>query len=305
MRFGEVLNGYHIITHPINISGGACLWAFATKGGREYFIKEFLCPKWPTSESVSTPARKALRRAECQEFERRHRDVMRRLVDAMATPGGGNLVTAADFFRSGTTYYKVTEKIVTVSLSSFRGLSVHERAVIFRTLVLSVQMLHRKEIVHGDLNPANVLIQKIPGSGLHTAKLIGFDDCYLSGCPPLRDQIVGDSLYGAPEWFGYIRNEGTVLPSTLTTAADIFALALLFHHYLTDSLPGQANSQHSAPGEAVRAGERLLIDGGLSPGFITLLEHMLAPQPRDRPTVDQVFTELQDEALLTVIESTR
>ena len=42
-----------------------CMWALATKGGREYFLKEFLQPKWPTDDSIGSPAGKELRRANC------------------------------------------------------------------------------------------------------------------------------------------------------------------------------------------------------------------------------------------------
>jgi eukaryotic-like serine/threonine-protein kinase len=304
MRVGGVINDYRIKTEPTNSGGGMCMWAFATKHEREYFIKEFLQPKWPTDDSMGSPAGKELRRADCHEFERRHKEIMHRLADVTKTPGGGNLVTAVDFFRADTTYYKVTEKIVTASLSSVSALSVRERTVIFRTLALSLEMLHQKEIVHGDLKPSNVLIQG-GGSGLHTAKLIDFDDSYLSGSPPPKDQIVGDSIYAAPEWFAYTREGSTLAPDALTTAADIFALALLFHHYLTDSLPGRASARYSAPGQAVGAGERLLVDGRLSADLNKLLVRMMAPLPGDRPTVDEVFTELQDETLLAVRDVTR
>lgn len=306
MRTGEVINGYEIITEPTNSGGGMCVWAFAIKSGdREYFIKEFLQPKWPLPESMGSPAGKEQRRADCREFEHRHNEIMSRLQHSTATPGGGNLVTAVAFFRSGTCYYKVTEKIVTASLTSVRELSVHERAVIFRTLVLSLQMLHRKDIVHGDLKPANVLIQKVPGSSLHTAKLIDFDDSYLSGSPPPADQIVGDSVYGAPEWFSYTRRESTVLPSALTKATDIFALGLLFHYYLTDTLPSYDAARFSAPGQAVSAGQRLLVDGRLSSDLIGLLDDMLAPASGERPTVQEVFDTLRKEALLEVGSGSR
>lgn len=299
MRAGEIIRGYRITTEPTNSGGGMCMWAFAEKDRRQYFLKEFLQPKWPTPESMGSPAGKELRRAACYEFERRHQEIMRRLADTARTRGGGNLVTAVEFFRAGTTYYKVTEKITTASLSSLDPLSVHERAVILRTLVLSLQMLHAKDIVHGDLKPSNVLIQRA-ARGLHTAKLIDFDDSYLSGSPPTRDQVIGDSIYGAPEWFGYTKKESTVPPSTLTRAADIFTLALLFHYYLTGSLPGRASARYPAPGQAVSAGERLLIDRRLTPGLVKLLARMTALRPGDRPTVEEVFTELADEAMMAV-----
>ena len=254
MRTGEVINGYDIITEPTNSGGGMCVWAFAAKDGREYFIKEFLQPKWPTPESMGSPAGKELRRADCQEFERRHNEIMHRLARVTTTPGGGNLVTAVDFFRSGTTYYKVTEKIVTASLASLRELPVRERAVILRTLVLSLQMLHRKEIVHGDLKPVERAYPEVPESSLHTAKLIDFDDSYLSGNPPPKDQIVGDSILARLNGLPTPRKKARPSPDALTRAADIFALALLFHHYLTDSLPGYESDRFSAPGQAVGAG---------------------------------------------------
>jgi eukaryotic-like serine/threonine-protein kinase len=300
VRFDETVNGYRVVTEPTNSGGGMCVWAFAVKGDREYFIKEFLQPKWPTPESMGSEAGKERRRADCYEFERRHSEVMRRLANATTTPGGGNLVTAVDFFRSGTAYYKITEKIVTASLASLRDLPVRERAVIFRTLILSLQILHRKDIVHSDLKPANVLIQQVPRSTLHTAKLIDFDDSFLSGSPPPRDQIVGDSMYGAPEWFGYATHDAAVTAAMLTRAADVFALALLLHHYLTDALPGYDSDRYSAPGQAVSAGERLNVDERLHGAFATLLHRMLALRPPDRPVIDQVFSELRDDALLEI-----
>jgi serine/threonine protein kinase len=299
MKFGDVINGYQVITEPTNSGGAMCVWAFAVKDRREYFIKEFLQPKWPLPESMGSEASKIRRRQDCHEFERRHNEVMSRLADATTTEGGGNLVTALAFFRSGTMYYKITEKVVTASLASLRVLNVHERAVIFRTLVLSLQLLHRKDIVHGDLKPSNVLIQRVPGSALHTAKLIDFDDSYLSANPPPRDQIVGDSAYGAPEWFGYAMNDDSIVPGMLTKAADIFALALIFHHYLVQTLP-TFSGRFTAPGQAVAAGERLRCDRQISPRLRNLLDAMLAPRFSDRPTISQVFEGLRHEEALAL-----
>jgi eukaryotic-like serine/threonine-protein kinase len=299
MKLGDVINGYQVVTEPTNAGGAMCVWAFAVKGGREYFIKEFLTPKWPLPESMGSEASKQRRRQDCYEFERRNNEVMGRLADATTTPGGGNLVAALAFFRAGTMYYKVTEKVVTTSLTSLRALAVHERAVIFRTLVLSIQMLHRKDIVHGDLKPTNVLIQRVSGSTLYTAKLIDFDDSYLSGSPPPRAQIVGDSAYGAPEWFGYAMNDDRIAPSMLTKAADIFALGLIFHQYLAGGMP-DFGRKFTAPGQAVAAGERVACDREFSSGMTMLLDRMLAPKPGDRPAVGHVFDELRNEDLLAL-----
>ena len=73
---------------------------------------------------------------------------------------------------------------------------------------------------------------------MYTAKLIDFDDSYLAGQPPSPDTVVGDTLYGAPEWLSYIQGEGRADGTRLTTAVDMFALGLMLHEYLTGERPG-------------------------------------------------------------------
>jgi hypothetical protein len=55
----------------------------------------------------------------------------------------------------------------------------------------------------------------------------------------------------------------------------------------------------------VIAGEQLLIDGRLSPGLTALLKRMTVPQPGDRPSVEEIFGELEADDLLTVRGPTR
>ena len=147
MKQGDALNGYTVTTKPTNAGGGKCVWAFATRGGQEYFIKEFLEPKWPLDSSPGPPSSKEIRRADCLAFEQRHRHVMSRLKSDDI--GGGNIVTAEAFFREATTYYKVTNRIDASNLASLGALSTHQKAVVLRTLALSLQQLHRIDIVHG------------------------------------------------------------------------------------------------------------------------------------------------------------
>ena len=74
-----------------------------------------------------------------------------------------------------------------------------KKAVLLKTLSLSLRLLHDIEVVHGDLKPGNVLIQKKQGNTFYTAKLIDFDDSYISGKPPERDSIPGDALSSTSE----------------------------------------------------------------------------------------------------------
>ena len=261
MKQGDLICDYLITTKPTNANGGKCLWAFASRDGKEFFIKQFLDPKYPLDSSPGGAASKRLRRQDCAAFEQRHLHVMQRLRSN--TVGGGNIVVAEAFFRDGATYYKVTKRIDASNLKSLRPLTEHQKAVVLRTLGLSLQQLHRIGVVHGDLKPDNVLVQKRPGD-LYTAKLIDFDDSYLTGQPPEPTAVAGDEHYGAPEWHSYIQEESAPDGSELTTAVDMFALGLMLHEYLTGELPGHPE-EFPSPGEAVKSRPQAVARPSTSP----------------------------------------
>lgn len=296
MKLGESINGFRIVSEPSTSGGGRCVWAFAERRGTRHFIKQFLDPKWPTEQSMGNPASKAARRAECLEFEARYQAVNDRINGGGV--GGGNLVTATDFFRDGTTYYKVTDWVEAEAFDDLRKLTLRQRAVVLRTLCQSMKLLHRANIVHGDLKTANILLQRSATSDLYTAKMIDFDDSYFGGTPPPPEQIVGDQQYGAPEWLRYVKLEPDARPEDLTTAADVFALGLVFHQYLVGELPGYDRTRFSAPAEAVLAGSPLELSAQLHPDAATMIRAMTSSKASDRPTVEDLITQLTDDALV-------
>lgn len=280
MKLGDEINGYRIISEPTNAGGGKCMWAFAERDGQEYFLKRFLDPKRP-KRSDKPPSHSArLRIQACEEFEERHRHIMSALEPDQA--GGGNLVVARDFFCDKSTYYKVTERIDTTNLESPHTLPAREKAILLKTLGQSLRLLHDIGIVHGDLKPDNVLVQK--PTVFHTAKLIDFDDAHIDGSPPHHEEIAGDALYGSPEWQRYIRGEPGTGPELLTTASDIFALGLLTHLYLTGSLPTHPEG-HNCPADAVNSGDELVFDPRLAQGMRILISRMCAVMPGERPGI--------------------
>ncbi|MFI6634790.1 serine/threonine protein kinase [Nonomuraea fuscirosea] len=291
MRAGDVIRGYRIVSEPTNSGGGRCVWAFAERDGRPYFIKRFLDPKRPKSGSAAS-VRARLRA--CEEFERRHRAIMSRLRhDAV---GAGNLVLACDFFHHGASYYKVTERIDAVGTPRPGSLTAAEKAVLLRTLALSLGLLHAIGLVHGDLKPGNVLTVKRGKGAFHTAKLIDFDDAYVSGRPPGREDIAGDLVYGAPEWRRYVRGDEDVRPEWLTTGVDVFALGLLAHHYLTGALPGFGD-RFGSPADAVNAGTALRLDDRLGEPMRDLLGAMTARTPGARPGTAAFLETLRNPAV--------
>ncbi|MFC8726872.1 protein kinase domain-containing protein [Streptomyces bacillaris] len=298
MKLGDEISGYRVVTEPTNANGGKCMWAFAEKDGRQYFLKRFLEPKRPREGSTASAASRRIRLEVCQEFEDRHRNIMKRLrPDAR---GGGNLVLATDFFHEGSTYYKVTERIDTTTLEKPQTLEPRQKAVLLKTLGLSLQLLHDIDVVHGDLKPLNVLIQKRDGAAFHSAKLIDFDDSYLSGSPPGRQDIAGDSLYGAPEWRRYVQEDESVQPEHLTTAVDVFALGLMTHEYLTGMLPAH-DERYGSPADAVNAGETLRLDSRLSDSIQGLIRATTSLQPGKRPRMGTYLKALKDPAVCALV----
>ncbi|MFD5698588.1 protein kinase domain-containing protein [Streptomyces lasiicapitis] len=290
MKKGDVIAGYRIVSEPTNANGGKCIWAFAEKSGGQFFIKQFLEPKRPRDNAHETPSLR-IRRQVAHEFEERHRTIMTRLrPDAR---GGGNLVLATDFFHEGSTYYKVTERIDTSSLEKPQALEPRQKMVLLKTLGTSLRQLHDIDVVHGDLKPLNVLVQKRNDAAFHTAKLIDFDDSYVSRNPPAPDDISGDSVYGAPEWRRYVQHDDRIGAEHLTCAVDMFALGLMTHLYLTGELP-YCDSRFGSPADAVNAGDKLQLSTRLSDAMLGLLRAMTAASASRRPRISTFLKALSD-----------
>ena len=306
MKLGETLNGYTIVTEPSNQSGGNCVWAFAEKKGKRWFIKEFLKPKYPMPSSPGSEKSKAVRRRNCEVFENRHLTVMKLLNPK--SPGGGNLVTASDFFRCDSTYFKVTEPIHHEPGPPLHELEPRRAAVIMKTLMLSVRLLHDQEIVHSDLKPSNILVQAVPGAsgGLVTSKLIDFDDAYFERRPPSRDAIGGDPRYAPPEWFQYGREDPAVSERDLTCASDIFALGLVMHYQLVGAQPSfDERSFEGCAGLAVLAGQPLRLADTIHPEMRTVIASMLDREPGRRPPIESVIKSLTDNQMFARFTAVR
>lgn len=114
MKKGDIIQGYRIL-EDFRVAGGMSKVTFAERGGKEYFIKEFLSPKYPTPDSPGSEKIKEQKRKACDAFEKHHRKINELISSKVSL--GGNLVYAVSFFREGASYYKVNEKIDTIGLS--------------------------------------------------------------------------------------------------------------------------------------------------------------------------------------------
>lgn len=127
--------------------------------------------------------------------------------------------------------YYLTEFIPGPTLSQLlkeRGkLSIIDAVELIEYLVRGIRSFHRKDTLHQDLKPDNIVISaKGP-------MIVDFGSCWVAGAeeviaPFTRDNILGTMDYSAPEY----RYGGKTGP-----ASDQFSLAVLLYEMLTGKLP--------------------------------------------------------------------
>lgn len=98
---------------------------------------------------------------------------------------------------------------------------------IVEQIARGLRAFHRKEMLHQDLRPDNIMIDKTG-----TAKIIDFGATKIAGVaeatPDIGDNILGTAQYTAPEYF---RGEGG------SPRSDLFSLGIITYQMLTGRLP--------------------------------------------------------------------
>jgi serine/threonine protein phosphatase PrpC len=128
--------------------------------------------------------------------------------------------------------YLATEYVEGETLSQWMRdrdrVDVRSMRDIVSQIAAGLQALHRKEILHQDLRPDNIMISR---EG--TVKIIDYGSAQVAGvaeAEPWRDtnDILGTFQYTAPEYF---------LGESGTEASDIFSLGVIAYQLLTGCLP--------------------------------------------------------------------
>lgn len=290
MRKGDIIEGYRIIEDP-KPAGGRGMISFAEKGGKTYFIKEFLEPKYPVDGAPGSPKTLHEKRKKCEAFERHNKELNERI--STKCKEGGNLIYAIDFFRSGTAYYKINEKVdvSTIAIDQVAKLPFKAKLILLKTITHSLKILHDLKIVHGDLKPDNILIKKT-ATGNYTTKLIDFDDSYFDKEPPDNESIVGSPEYYSPELQLYVKEK--VGKGSMTTKSDIFTLGIIFTEYLNGKRPS-FDEKYNSLAQSVADGNKTSVkikDDIEFPGLSELINSMLSFEFDKRPDINEIFNRL-------------
>lgn len=279
---GRDINGYALIDGLTTENAGMCQWGFASKNGHEYFIKEFLSPKYPLSEEALGPELTKAMRNSADAFFEEKQNFYKKISECRT----GNIMITLDFFRCGSKYYAVTDKVAgeLLSVSDVARLPDDQKYTLTRSILYSISKLHDAGIVHSDLRPENLLVKRTQGEYC-TAKIIDFDAGFLETDQPER--IEGSQNYFSPEAVRKTRGSA----AAITTKADIWALGLLIHQYWCGRMPSFSEKYHYAS-EAVLHDDSLQLDDSIPSDIRVLLNQMLMKNPEDRPTAKEAWSRI-------------
>ena len=292
------INGYTLKAELKNANSGFSKWGFATKNGKEYFIKELINPVYPIDKSIMSDELFQQRRAHCSEYEAK----FKKFFGLINNASRGNLVRITDFFRYGSRYYLITEKVEgkSPSMEYIASLEEEKKLLLLKTVAHCFYDLHSVGIVHSDVKPNNILV-KATKNGNYAAKLIDFDSGFQKGEVFDNKELGGELTYLAPETFLGIYGED-VKPDE---KADIFGLGLVFHEYYCGFLPYFDQNEYEYPYEAALDGGLLKPDMNKLPDDLrALITSMLDADPKERPSAEEIIktlniiTEQSDSSLV-------
>lgn len=274
-----VIKGYKLLGDLSAQNAGFCQWGFCEKGGREYFIKEFLTPVYPADNKDLSAKIIERKRKACDDFYNEKKE----LYDVLSCCRTGNNILIQDFFRSGSKYYIVTDKVDAdgTDPAIISKLSREKKETLIRSILYSIAKLHDAGIVHADIKPDNILLKKTNG-GFYTAKIIDFDAGFLVEKTP--SEVQGDFVYLAPEVYLKMNEEEVKLNEKL----DVFALGVLFHQYWTGELP-KIGADYRYAFEAVLDGSEVQLNNAIPLEFRKTISRMLSADPASRPSAREVL----------------
>lgn len=208
---GMILDGYKV-QREIHASSRSQLYAVEEVDSGKYF-----CMKTPSINFEDDPAY-------IERF------IMESWVGSRIQ--NSNVVKVINTQKKKSFLYYLTEYVDGITLEQWikenPKPAVQDAIYLVEQIAKGIRALHRKEVLHQDIKPGNVLIDR---NG--QAKIVDFGSCFVQGIaeistPIKREHNLGTASYSAPE---------LVLGKAVNAQADIFSLAVIVFEMLTGELP--------------------------------------------------------------------
>ena len=142
-------------------------------------------------------------------------------------------------------------------------------------LLEALVYIHKRGMIHGDIKPANIMIQ--PNG---EPMLMDFGAARLDNNSAATQ---GSPLFMAPE---------LLAGKKLHQGADVFALGVTLYRILSGRMPWQASSIDEL--NVLQQRQPMPDWTAISHSFRSLLRQMLSPDPHNRPTMAEVLRQVQD-----------
>jgi hypothetical protein len=172
-------------------------------------------------------------------------------------------------------------------------LTVKETRCVMKEVASALALAHRRDIVHRDIQPANILLDEETGR----AVLADFGIAAVlasAGGKPVRitgtGEILGDPTHVSPEQL----KDGNV-----TDRSDVYSLGLLVYEMLTGRSPYDADNRREMWAAHFQASPRPISNfrDDVDEALEALIADCLAKQPQQRPSASQVVQRLEGEEL--------
>ncbi|GIK51415.1 MAG: hypothetical protein BroJett014_03880 [Planctomycetota bacterium] len=147
-----------------------------------------------------------------------------------------------------------------------------------KAITVALMLVELAGLAHRDVNPNNIAFRNSPAE----AALIDFG--------------LASPLLRAPKFPGF--TPGYAPPeqyqnAPASTACDVYSLGATLYHALTGAPPFPTTPTPVFHGQRWNAEHaKALVDSGIPPAVIALIERMLAYEPHDRPSLREVFKNL-------------
>lgn len=176
--------------------------------------------------------------------ESNHRGSGRPLREARAASclAHPNVVDVYDILPDGQTWILVMELLLGETLGSFLkrspGLAVTELIALLLPAMDGVAAAHASGVIHRDLKPDNIFLERGPGSNAVTAKVLDFGIAKRMDDAEQALTVTGKAL-GTPSYMSLEQLRGD---RDIDERADVYALGVVLYEAVTGRMPHDAGS---------------------------------------------------------------